>query len=178
MELTKLYLDECFNYDCDSGELFWKERPLRHFSNSGSMRSFNIKYSGSVAGYKRFDKYYSYVYIRISGIKLEAHRIIMTMISGEFPSCVDHINGDGHDNRIENLREASNIKNARNQKLNCKSKYGIMGIGILPSGKFRVRIGGGDNRVHLGLFDDFFEACCCRKSAEYAIGYHKNHGRV
>ena len=26
-------------------------------------------------------------------------------------------------------------------------------------------------------FNDFFEACCARKSAEIKLDYHKNHGR-
>lgn len=34
-----------------------------------------------------------------------------------------------------------------------------------------------DGMCHVIYTKDFFEACCARKSAELANGYHPNHGR-
>lgn len=43
--------------------------------------------------------------------------------------------------------------------------------------KYRVSIYINKKQKNLGSFDDYFEACCCRKSAECKHSYHLNHGR-
>ena len=50
---------------------------------------------------------------------------------------------------------------------------------IKETGRWRAKIATQKNRyTHLGVFSDFFEAVCCRKSAENKHGYHKNHGKT
>ena len=46
---------------------------------------------------------------------LRYHRIVFALVYGEFPKEIDHINGNKHDNRIENLRSCSSEENLENR---------------------------------------------------------------
>lgn len=54
-----------------------------------------------------------------------AHRLHWYMINGYIPTIIDHINGDGDDNHISNLRECTTSQNAMNQgaRGGSSSKY-------------------------------------------------------
>ena len=56
--------------------------------------------------------------------RLKVHRIIWEMFNGPIPNKIqiDHINGDGSDNRIENLRLATHSQNSSNRKSDYKNK--------------------------------------------------------
>lgn len=66
---------------------------------------------------------------------------------------VDHVNGNGLDNRRSNLRPATPAENARNRAVRVDSRTGLKGVHRRPDGRFRARIQVGDTRVHLGVFD-------------------------
>lgn len=91
------------------------------------------------------------------------HRVVYEMHYGQIPKgmFVDHINGIRDDNRIENLRLATNSQNLLNAKLSVKNVIGIKGIH--RSSKNRWAVFRGKLRV---FTDDFFIACCIRKSWE------------
>lgn len=63
---------------------------------------------GDIAGAKRSD---GYVRVKIDGRPHFAHRLIYFMATGDEPDYIDHINGEKSDNRIENLRAATNSGN-------------------------------------------------------------------
>jgi hypothetical protein len=57
---------------------------------------------------------------------------------------VDHVNGDGLDNRRENLRLASHRQNLANQKINARNRSGYHGVSLATNQKtvaWRARIG-------------------------------------
>jgi hypothetical protein len=60
------------------------------------------------------------------------------------------------------------IDNRRLRKPNKNSPFGISGVSR-SGNRYTVVIGGVKNRVRLGTTDDFFEACCLRKSAESVL---------
>lgn len=100
---TQQYLLECFNYDNETGDLYWNVRPEYHFRSSMLANKWNCQFSGKlitnkdVSGYKR-------VTLDYKGYK--QHRLIWMMVYGvDTGNIIEHVNGIKEDNRIENLRE-------------------------------------------------------------------------
>ena len=142
--ITQELLHELFTLRED-GELVWK------VSNARRVKIGDI--AGSIqrsTGYRR---------ITVNGKRYRAHRLIWFMVHGKFPvDMLDHINGNTLDNRISNLREATQQQNMQNQtKARSDNKSGFMGI--TPSrGRFRARIKLNGRSKHLGCFDTPEEA--------------------
>ena len=119
-----------------------------------------------------------YIQTKIDRIGYGLHQIIWLMQTGQWPDEVDHINGDGIDNRWCNLRNVSHHENSKNKKRPSDNKSGVIGVSYAPSvGRWIARIGVRGRNLSLYLGHDFFEACCRRKAAELKYGFHENHGR-
>lgn len=131
---------------------------------------------GDIAGGK--DKY-GYQIVSVNYRLFKCHRIIWALFYGEWPSgSIDHINGVKDDNRIENLRVVTHQENLRNQKKRKTNKTGVHGISRQRAlSKWQVFITVDYKNIYLGVYEDFFEAVCARKSAELQYGFHVNHGR-
>jgi hypothetical protein len=163
-DLTQEQLMGLFDYDHCKGRL------LRRCFSNGLYIGLEIAGCKSNNGYR---------YVEISGITYLEHRLIWVYLTGVFPKDqLDHINKNRSDNRFSNLREVGNSENQRNTTLRKSNKTGIMGVHTRSdNGKWSARINHNGGRYTLGSFDDFFEACCARKSAEARFGYHKSHGK-
>lgn len=114
----------------------------------------------------------------IRGKSYLVHRVIWLFHYGNWPDGpLDHIDGDPANNRIINLRIASQLENARNLGIPIHNKWGIMGVcWVQAQKKWIAQIKANGEQIHLGNFDSIFEAACHRKSAEITYGYHPNHG--
>ena len=182
--ITQEYLKECLHYNKETGVFTWKERPSRHFSSERRANATNLKFAGKMAGtiVDLGPKGYVKKYVRIGmlGRKYLAHRLAWLYETGEFPADeTDHVNGEGTDNRFDNLRPVSKHENRKNLRIYSGNKSGCCGVWFDKNKrKWRVRIGSGINLVYIGYFDTIFGAVCARKSAEKQYGYHENHGRV
>ncbi len=120
-----------------------------------------------------------YLYASIGRKTYLIHRLAFLYMKGSNPTCiVDHINGVRDDNRWVNLRDVSVSGNAKNRKLTPLNTSGIPGVGwVKGKSKWHARINSDGNAHSIGMYFDFFEACCARKSAELEYGFHINHGR-
>jgi hypothetical protein len=114
-----------------------------------------------------------------NGSYTRVHRIIFLYMTGELPlNQIDHIDGNGLNNKWDNIRHVTNSVNMKNKKKYSNNKSGLSGVRQdKASGKYLVRISDNKKRLFIGSFSNYFDACCARLSAENRLGYHQNHGR-
>lgn len=153
------------DYDPDTGIL------TRKVSVKGGRKAGAIVGVGTSGGYRT---------VMLDGRLYKCHRIAYAHYHNKFPDGdIDHIKGDGTDNRIVNLRCVSHKQNTRNQRKqkNVKAKFcGVYWIEKRNSWEASIRVDG-KNR-HLGRFKCFIEAIATRIRANKQYGFHENHGRV
>lgn len=119
---------------------------------------------------KRRESSTYYASIRISGKKVLLHRYLLNAKDGQF---VDHINGNGLDNRMCNLRLCSLSENQMNRKKQSNNTSGYKGVTWNKNkSKWAVRIQFNKKSKHIGYFNCVKEAAKAYNDA--AIKYHKN----
>lgn len=119
--------------------------------------------TGSALG-ARGDRYRHYVY---GQRRLSQHRLAWALFYGEWPDRpIDHINLNGFDNRIENLRLASVAENQWNRPPQSRNKLGMKGVVFDGQrGKYRARMRRHGVDHYLGHFDTAEEAQEAYKAA-------------
>jgi len=126
-------------FDYADGKLYWKvsRNPLKDFV-------------GKVAG--SFDGH-GYAYVSINRKKQAVHRVIWQMFNGPIPPGyqIDHINNISTDNRIENLRLATNSQNGMNKGHRKDSTGPCKNVcWNKQSKKWQVKVQG----IYIGRFED------------------------
>ena len=183
-----ILLRKLIDYDPISGAMVWKPRSpdvfnvtASRYSTAVACKTWNTKNAGKPA------------FVRLHGLRhlsgtlfgeLQlAHRIAWALHYGvrNF-GILDHMNGDGRDNRIRNLRLASVEINTQNafQRDDCSS--GVTGVhwhvGKYGQPSWVARIQCGKKRVFLGQFLVFEDAAQARREAEIRLGFGPVHGKV
>lgn len=104
-------IHDAFVYDPETGVL------LRKFKGGTTREAGSKK---SVEGYTR---------VSFNGREYPAHRLIWWLVYGSLPSLfVDHVNGDKSDNRLSNLRLATDAENKRNVGKRSHNTSGYKGV--------------------------------------------------
>ena len=163
--ITQQFIKELLHYDPDTGIFTWNK-------SKGNARK------GSEAGWIANQRCKKYRIIMINGKSYYAHRLACLYVYGYLPEHdTDHINGDGLDNKISNIRYATTTENCRNRRVPSNNKSGIIGVSWEKKvSKWRVRISHNGKLLCLGLFSNLQSAAEVRKEAENKYGYHENHG--
>lgn len=166
-----LYIDvkearKTFHYCEKAGALKWRKDSgvwgrIKKGSNAGYVHT---------CGTKNTKK--KYVRVFFNGSYIYAHRIIWAIKTGKQPKSIDHIDGDGLNNRWSNLRSVHHSVNGKNQKLHSTNTSGYSGVTYRKdSGRWRSRIMVDDKMISLGTFSRKEDAIQARKLAEKKYGY-------
>lgn len=166
---------DIFDYKED-GTLCWKESELKRNNVSKNISP------DRVAGYSDNGKNAKtpYIPIRYMGKVYLSHRIVWEMHNGSIPKGmqIDHIDGNGSNNKIENLRIVTGAENLKNKSKYRNNKSGVVGVSWdKASQKWHSYISDNGKRKSLGFFSEKCDAISARKHAESVLGYHANHGR-
>lgn len=116
--------------------------------------SFTLKKNGNVAGCENN----GYWYVKIDSVRYKSHRLAWFYTYGVWPSgFIDHINGNGTDNRLVNLRDVTQTINAQNHKEKVKGNGLPTGVSFCKGG-FRARIQVNKKKIALGVFSSMEDA--------------------
>ena len=109
------------NYCPESGLLSWR---YRHGGSIGDKR-FNARYFGCPVG----NEHNGYLRLSLKQKFYTGHRIAWAIHYGRWPQdVIDHIDGDGMNNRIANLRECTQAENMRSRGPNRDNRSGVRGV--------------------------------------------------
>ena len=108
-----------------------------------------VKGSVNICGYLIFN-----VWLKSGRVSVSLHHAVWALVYGNFPTQIDHINGDSFDNRIENLREVSRSENDMNRVWAWRPNASTGLPGVCKSGDgFQIKVSNKDY-----YFRDKFEA--------------------
>lgn len=157
------FANEFFRYEPDTGKLFWRFSMCKSPIVSGNEAGKKMKCRANKI----------YVSVKFYGKNYMAHRIAWAITHQREPmDVIDHINGDGLDNRLANLREATRSQNQQNQGISRSNTSGFKGVSFSRQlGKFTARIRVGTKSKHLGCFLN-----ACDAANAYQQAALKHHG--
>ena len=170
---------EALDYNPLTGIFTWRsDRPLSHFKNENAKKAYLGKLAGKKAGheYKPTNSDMTYVQIRLFTKLYLAHRLALFHMSGKWPSgIIDHINGNGLDNSMSNLRDVDDTINNRNCKKSKNNTSGVNGVWFHKLNRNWVAEGHyTENGVHkkkaLGSYENLVDAANARKKWEESEG--------
>lgn len=134
-----------FSYDPDTGNF------LRRGESTPSGRI-------STKGYRQ---------IFVKGRRFAAHRLAWLYVHGEWPTTqIDHRNQIKDDNRIDNLRLATNQTNQENVEKWSNNRSGRRGVAIYRDGTYQADIKVDGKTIYLGRFHNIVDAVAARMRAE------------
>lgn len=155
-----------FSYDPETGLLTW------------IVSTSNRALPGSVVSATRQNKGKTYVQMQFKYKGYAAHRVIWLWVTGSFPEKeIDHIDGNGTNNRWSNLREVTRHQNGKNMRKRSSTLPNRTGVYWRKRiNKWVVQIMVDRKHIHGGYFVDEQEAIAARKALEVEYGFHGNHG--
>lgn len=100
---------------------------------------------------------HGYREMQLDNQRKKVHHVVWFLHTGQWPTMLDHINGNRLDNRIENLRTCSSQENARNTA-GWKNRELPRNVYSTQYGKYRAALCIGGKFKQIGTFDTIDEA--------------------
>ncbi len=180
-DITPEVCRQLLGYDPETGILTWLPRTRLEMMGPDRASQLRIDQWNSAFAWTRalngnHGKYYHGTLWRVG---LYAHRVAWAIHYGEWPQeQIDHLNGDGFDNRIANLRVCSPSMNSRNTRRGLRPPAFSGITGVTRNGKrWDARITVAGQFKYLGTFATKGEARRARERAERDNGFTVRHGR-
>lgn len=142
--LTQARLKELITYDPETGVMHWR------VSRGKAM-------AGDVAGNPNKNR----LQLTVDGVATLVHRFIWLYVYGKWPDgVIDHIDGNGHNNSLKNLRDVSqHVNTQNNREPRSNNKSGFLGVCLDRSrGLYKAEITLDGRNRHLGRFATAEEA--------------------
>lgn len=154
-----------FQYDPDTGEFTYAGEFPRRKKTVGNKK---LNKSGN-----------TYLVISCGGRgarrNFYAHRLAWVIHYGELPcGVIDHVDGNGLNNSISNLRCVTQSENLRNSRRR-ESKSGATGVREV-NGKWQARIVVCGKEISLGVYISKDDAVLARQEANKKYGFTRRHG--
>lgn len=158
LKLTQAILKKNLCYDPVTGDFTWR------IQKTNSVKVGDIAGSVTCRGYRN---------IKVNNKIYKAHRLAWLYVYGYFPEHgIDHINRCVADNRISNLREASQSCNLRNSALSKTNRTGVKGVSWdKAQSDWFVQIGRRNKTNYVGRFKFFTDAVIARYEAEQQLNW-------
>lgn len=161
--ITQELVKEMFTYNPETGSL------IRRFTVNS--RAIKGQDSGTVTkkGYKETS---------INKKRYYIHRIIHLYVYGYLPENVDHIDGDGLNNKLSNLRGCSPSENSYNKRISSNNTSGVKGVSwCKTNSKWTGFVMVNGKQSNLGYFSSIGDAkAAVMKKREQFHGSFANHG--
>jgi hypothetical protein len=146
-----------FDYSPKDGLLTWK------FESGNIKKGFEVGTLDSTPKSKT-----KYRKVSVFNISYKVHRIIWLMQTGDWPEGdVDHIDGDGLNNKWDNLRDVTHSQNLMNAAVRSDSTSGYKGVSYDKArDRWYAYINIDGKRKMLGRHKTMQEAVTARQNAE------------
>ena len=165
---------EVLEHDAETGELRWRKRP--------ECPAWSGRFAGTKAGTLHVTKDGKrYVAVVVDRRRLLVHRVIWTLVNGPIgPGLqIDHIDGDGTNNRLSNLRLVDQAQNAKNMRLPVNNATGYIGVrrSAAKSERYQAFATIDGRFYNIGTGATPKEAHTLRVAFDRKHGFHENHGQ-
>ena len=177
-DITPELCRQLLRYEPETGRFFWRPRPVELFPDVRSANSWNTRYAGKETFNHTTHRRRDHLSGRIFDMSFPSARVAWAIVHGVWPTeHIDHIDGDGLNNRIANLRDVSNAVNHRNCWRASNNTSGTTGVSLSKRcGKWEAYIKIDGKRYGLGHWRTLAEAKAARFAAQKIAGFSERHG--
>lgn len=160
------------DYNPDCGTFVWRVSEDRG-------ANWNSRYAGKSAGVVTATRHVT-IGARHNGrdYRVRAHRLAWFIFYGKAPAAIlDHIDGDGSNNRISNIRESPNSENQRNLAMSSRNTSGVSGVTWHKHCKiWQAQVATGSGSKYLGRFKNIADAEMAVRKHMAENGFTSRHG--
>lgn len=165
------FIKKSFRYEPKTGLLFYKEK-INILKEIGEQ-------VGNKTSKSTGNQQTSYLKFGYNNKEYSVHRLCFIIHNNCYIGkdlMIDHVDGNGLNNKPKNLRVVSNAENCKNRARYKSNSTGVSGV-HMQRGKYRAEVRTKGERHRLGYFETLEEAEIAVIAKRKELGFNKNHGR-